>query len=183
MKNRAFLVAAASMALSANAAHAAQATDAACMTEAEVEGVLLMLMPDVVREIAKACKPSLAADAYLTIKGEALVSKFAAESEATKSVALAGVTKLVGEDGKNLPPDEMAKLLKVVIGPKIGEELKAKDCSTIDRIFGYLDPMPARNLSGLLTVIVNVSTADSGKAKPAKRRRDAFPPICKSAGA
>jgi hypothetical protein len=104
-KNRAFFVAAASLALSANLAHAAQNAEAACMTEAEVEAILLLVLPDIVRGIGETCKPVLPANAYLTTRGEALAVRFEGEAEATKAAATTGVGKMMGIKGKDLPMD------------------------------------------------------------------------------
>lgn len=182
--NPAFLMAAASLALCANAAHATQAAKAACLTEAEVEGVLVLVMPDIVREVVKTCRPMLPATAYLTTTGEALAAKFEAEAAATESAAFSGVAKMVGADGKDLPPDAMAKVIKAVVGPELSKEIKAKDCPAIDRALGYLDPLPARNTSGLITLILKLSSADdSSKGKSGKKKRSEFPDICGPEGA
>jgi hypothetical protein len=178
MGNRVFLLAAASMALCANAAHAAQAAEAACLTEAEVEGVLVLVMPDVVRELAKICRPTLPGTAYLAAKGEALAAKFETEAETTSAAALSGITKMVGADGKDLPPDAMAKVIKAVVGPELSKEIKVKDCPAIDRVLGYLDPLPARNTSGLVTLILKLSSTDSGKDTSGRKKDSGFPNIC-----
>lgn len=183
MGNRVFLMAAASMALCANAAHAAQAAQEACLTEAEVEGVLVMVMPDIVREVVKVCRPVLSTSAYLAVNGEALAGKFEAEAATTNTAALSGVAKLVGSDAKDLPPDAMAKVIKAVVGPELSKELKAKDCPSIDRVLGYLDPLPARNTSGLITLVLKIGSDDAGKGKSAKKKRAEFPNICNTGAA
>ena len=181
-KNRAFFVAAASLALSANAAQAAQTTEAACMTEAEVEAILLLVLPDIVRGITETCKPALPANAYLLTKGEALAAKFEAEAEATRPAMLTAVGKMIGIKGKDLPLDAMATVMKAVVGPKLSQDLKVKDCPNIDRMFGYLDPMPVRNVSGLFTTILDMTANDTRRQRAAAKPRSAFPNICKPAG-
>jgi hypothetical protein len=181
-KNSAFFVAAASLALSANAAQAAQNTQAACMTEAEVEAILLLVLPDIVRGIAETCKPVLPANAYLLTKGEALAGKFEAEAEATKPAMLSAVGKMIGVKGKDLPLDAMATVMKAVVGPKLSQDLKTKDCPNIDRMFGYLEPMPVRNVSGLFTTILDMTASDTRRQKTSAKSSSAFPNICKPAG-
>lgn len=181
-KNRAFFVAAASLALSANVAHAAQNTETACMTEAEVEAVLLMVMPDIVREIGRTCKPVLPANAYLLVQGEALAGRFEGAAEATRPAALTAMGKMLGVKGKDLPLEAMATVMKAVVGPKLSQDLKPKDCPNIDRVFGYLDPMPVRNVSGLFTTILDMTASDTRRQKTAANPRSAFPNICKPAG-
>lgn len=180
MRNRWFLLVAASMALCANAAHAAQAAETACLTEAEVEGVLVLVMPDIVREVVKTCRPVLPATAYLATKGEALAAKFEAEAETTSAAALGGITKMVGADGKDLPPEAMAKVIKAVVGPELSKAFKTKDCPSVDRVLGYLDPLPARNISGLFTLILKLSSADTAKGKSNKKNGSEFANICKT---
>ncbi len=181
-KNSAFFVAAASLALSANAAQAAQAAEAACMTEAEVEGILLLVLPDIVRGIRETCKPVLSANAYLITKGETLAGRFEAEAQATRSAAMTGVSKMMGIKGKDLPVDAMVTVMKAVVGPKLSQDIKTQDCPNIDRMLGYLDPMPARNVSGLFTAILDLTANDTRRKGANGKQREPFPNICKPAG-
>jgi hypothetical protein len=154
------------------AAPAASAQTAACIPQREAEALILTLGPTLVDATVTTCTPALPASSYLRRSGAALSAKFAGHSDASWPLAREALRKIVGPSGAPMLDSELARsVLPAMVAPLLSQEIKAKDCPTIDRLLGLLDPLPARNTAALLVTVMQLAQAD-------QRVRPGQPQIC-----
>lgn len=156
------------LALLATGAQAQTATAEKCLTAEEVESVVLMLAPGAVRSLQGACAPKLYDDAYLRTKGDALVARFQAAAKDMGPVSDRAIARLAGPGAKTEGP-LTTMFLEAMIESAIqgaDEKLTPEVCGKIDRAFLLFDPLPARNFSGIIELLVEFGmTNDKGKGE------------------
>lgn len=158
--------------LTLGVAPAAVAQTATCVPQREAEALVLNLGPTLVDATVTTCIPALPASAYLRRSGPALSAKFASHSESSWPLAREALRKIVGPSGAPMLDSEIARsVLPAMVAPLLTQEIKAKDCPTIDRLLGLLDPLPARNTAALLVTVMQLAQAE-------QRGRPGQPQIC-----
>ena len=152
------------LALAASGAHAAEAAGrvgATCIPTAEAEALFLAIAPELLRTAGQTCAASLPADSLLRRPSAAFLAKYEAEAERSWPLAKEAILKIAGEDARGVMETEAAHPLVVsLMAPLLAGKIKASDCAAVDRVLGYLEPLPARNMSGLLVTIFELSQRD-----------------------
>lgn len=147
---------------------------AACLSVVQAEALVTYILPKAVDASRAKCSASLPANAPLMIKNSQQLAKYRTASESAWPQAKNAVNVLAGD---KLPPDMDDALLRPIadamLTQLIGNEIKPKDCQTIAKIYGDLEPMPSANLASLVITIVQ-ATAKDGKKQDI--------PICKARG-
>lgn len=163
-------------------AQVAQAAD--CLSEPEVNGLISFALPSVLDGTIKACKPHLAADGYFATRCGEFVARYAARKDSNWPIAKAAFLKL-GTSGdaklantmKALPDNALQPFVEAMASEMVGSEIKASQCTAIERGVRILSPLPPENTAELLTFVVVLSSAAGKGAKPAKA---SSLPICKT---
>ncbi len=143
-----------------------------CIQPEQAAALISYILPKAVEAAKSKCEPSLSIDsALMEINSERLAS-YQAASEAAWPKAK-GAVNIIG--GEKLPGDIDDTLLKpladAIFTGMITEEIKAKDCALIDKIYADLAPMPSSNIASLTVTIIQAATKDD---------KDANLPICKA---
>ncbi len=153
-------------------AAAQSAGPAACLSVVQAEALVTYLLPKAVDAGRAKCSASLPASSPLMVKNSQQLTKYRVASESAWPQAKNAVNVLAGD---KLPPGMDDALLRPIADAMftqlIGNEIKPKDCATIGKIYGDLEPMPSTNLASLLITIVQ-ATAKDGKKQDI--------PICKT---
>ena len=159
-------VAAASLALFATAANAAQPVAQAkpCLTSAEGSALFLALMPDAIQSTITVCAKTLPANAYLSARGSALVARYRAPANAARRDAVAALAKIASD--KSIDEQMFEMVAGPMVGALIAQEVKPETCGRINQIFELFDPMPPENISRLIVTILEM-TSEGPKAKAA----------------
>lgn len=143
----------------------AQAAVEPCMTNAELDQLLLFSLADVVDGAAGACRPSLAADAFLVSDGPALVQRYRAAQPGAWPMARKAMMKMPGvggDEGKGnammatLPDDALKPFVSGMVRQMVTTSVKPKDCARVDQVVRLLAPLPAENMAGLFTLIIGM---------------------------
>lgn len=146
------------------AAQTRQATARPCITAAEVEGLTLFLMPELIRTTAETCRPHLPAGAAL-LRPDALIAKYRAESAGAWPVAQAALAKVVDPQARQLLGTETGRaMLPALAAPMIAREIKPADCPVIDRAVRLLEPLPPRNTAGIVAMLAQLG--GNGRNRP-----------------
>ena len=121
---------------------------AQCLTAPEAEAVTLVALPDVIRETGRVCT---ALPPQSLIRRSTFISKFQGEADRAWPAARAAIAKLADPRIETLLMSDYARpLVTSLIAPQIVGRVQASDCSTIDRIVTMLEPLPPRNIAGVV---------------------------------
>lgn len=140
------------------AAAVAQTRAAApCLTEREGEAVLLYLAPELLAQVNRICAPSLPANAFLRRSGS-LSQRYAAESTRAWPAARGAIAKIAGPDVQPLLDSAFAApAVASLVAPLVANEVKPKDCPRVDRILSLMEPLPPRNIAGLVVAFLQLA--------------------------
>jgi len=143
----------------------AQSTQAAnCLSVVQAEALVTYLLPKAVDASRTKCATSLPVTSPLMIRNSDRLAKYRAASESAWPQAKNAVNVLAGA---KLPPDMDDALLRPIADAMftqlISQEIKPKDCATIGKIYGDLEPMPSANLASLAITIVQATAKDGEK--------------------
>jgi hypothetical protein len=151
--------------LAATGAHAQQAAEQQCVQAADVEIMMLTYAPGAVRALHAACRPMLAPGSYLAgPAGEAMVERYedaaAGVSPASKE-AIARVFK-----GKEGAADmDMGAMLEVMVEAAL-QKIDAKTCTLVSRGLALIDPLPPKNIAGLVVLALEATAGDKNSPPP-----------------
>lgn len=163
---KAAMAAGASLALIATAAQAQQAAQRVCVPPREAEALLLVLAPEMLRQVGTRCAPTLPAGALLKRSDGRLVAKYQAEVAAAMPLARQALKKITGPDAAGLMDSDLGPAMVVAtMAPMLAAEIKPADCPAIDKVLGYIEPLPAKNTAGLLATILQLASDKDKKSK------------------
>lgn len=153
-----------------------------CLSEDEVNGLVGYALPSVIDGAMKACKPHLAANGYFAMRGGEFLNRYAARKNANWPVAKGAFLKLGGakdpkmtETIKSLPDTALQPFVEGMVSEMVGGEIKASQCTAIERGVRILAPLPPENTAELIAFVVVLAD------KPKNGKPSAMP-ICKAVG-
>lgn len=175
---RTFATLAAITALTASQAAMAQAE--ACISEREISHLAIYAVPSLVEGVRGKCGRALSSTGFLATRGDSFAAKYTAMQAETWPGAKAAIAKFAAPTAKGksadgfamlagLPDDAVRPLVDALIAQKIGEEIKPKNCSTIERGMQLLAPFGPRDsgaLIGFVVALVKPNDARICAAKP-----------------
>ncbi len=147
--------------LAADAQARAARTAAICLTSEEAEAAALMMLPGALKGLHSVCDSKLPADAYLRTTGSTLGQRFTDAAKGTEAAAGRAVARMMGMKTGSAPEsmrgffEPMSEML--VTGA--ADKLTPQFCARIDRALALLDPLPPRNFSGLVEMLIEVGAA------------------------
>lgn len=134
---------------------------APCLTPPEAEAITLVALPDIIRETGRVCTTLPPAS---VIRRGSFVAKFQGDADRAWPAARAAIAKLADPRVEMLLLSDYARpLVTSLIAPQIVGRVQASDCPTIDRIVTLLEPLPPRNVAGIV-----VATLQHLKAEKAR---------------
>jgi hypothetical protein len=155
----------AGMASAAGAQTSALRIDA-CVPAPAAEALMLTVAPEAIRKVGEICAPFLAPGAILRRAPNAMIGRYAAESDAAWPAARGALGSLAGEARQLLDSELARPLLTTLVSELLVKEVKPRDCGSIDRILGLIEPLPPRNAAALVVTLIQLTQ------KP--ERRSAF---------
>jgi hypothetical protein len=166
---------AATLALAATLATPA-AAQRGCVTRTEAESLTLAVLPDVILEAGRVCAASVPATSLLRRQAGPFIAKYRVAADAAWPAAVRAATKFTDPSAASLLQSGFARpLLATVVAPLILGQVQAGDCPAIDRFATLLEPLPPRNVAGLV-----VTALTWLKGERARGRRVDVPdlPLC-----
>jgi hypothetical protein len=146
--------------LAAMGAHAQNAPAVQCVQGADVEIVLLAYAPGAVRALRDACVLKLPAGSYLGgSSGEALVERYEDAGVPALAQSKEALARIL--NGKESPfgDEDIGAMIEMQVEGVLAK-VDAKTCSTIDRALALADPLPPKNIIGLIVLMIEVGTSD-----------------------
>jgi hypothetical protein len=167
-------------------AHTAQAQQA-CVAMEDLGDTLLYAMPIAYDAVSTSCQRELKPDGFLARKGDAFIDKFRARQDSAWPGALRMLKTFMAQDaaakGKgnsdaditamiaSLPEASLRPFVDGLVGQMIAKEIKPESCGKIERGIELVSPLPAENVAGLLTFIIDLAEIKNPQiCKPAPAR-------------
>ncbi len=169
-------ISAASAAIALVSATSAQAAETKpCIPAETAESLITYILPGALGAVRTKCSNSLPASAALLQVDSEQMQRYQYDSERAWPKASTAIGLMVGQDfPENLEMDAMRPFVDAMIPAMLAQEIKAKDCPTIDKVYGLLEPMPTANLAGLTVMLAQLGSNDGKEG-----RKDPFN-ICKA---
>jgi hypothetical protein len=149
----------------------AQAAEPPCLTSGEFTALSTYALPSVIRGTTQRCAPALPSDSFLRQDGEKLAARYAASKDQAWPAAKAAFLKLgtakdarASEIFKSMSDDALRPLVDGLVTGVVVQQLPVNRCSTVDRLFMLLSPLPAENTAGLIGLAAGLG-ARGGKAR------------------
>lgn len=140
-----------------------------CLTETDLHGMVAYMLPSITETAVKRCASQLPANAYLTTRGEGLVSQLRKGQSAAWPAARDALAKMAGKDDeatvmfKAMPEGVVGPMMESMLARQLGNEIKSQNCKDIDRVMASLAPLPAANLVDAVTAIAMVAGRNGKK--------------------
>ena len=137
-----------------------------CLTTAEAESITSVALPDIIRETGRVCT-ALPASSLVRRASGAFLARYEAEADRAWPAARAAIAKLSDPQIAMLllQSDYARPLITSLMAPQVVGRIQPSDCGTIDRIVTLLEPLPARNVAGI--VVASVQHLKAEKARGA----------------
>ncbi len=155
---------------------AAQA--AQCLTRTEANGVIAFALPSVITGLEGRCRAVLPKDSALSTLGLDMAVRMKPDADRAWPAAKAAIGKMSKAELPAFLGDSMIRqLMEATIAAGLTESMTADNCPTVDRFIDILSPLPAENLTGLMTLLVEI-----GMKSQAANNRQKAPPFTVCAG-
>ena len=126
-----------------------------CLTPPEAEAIALVALPELVRQTGVTCAAQLPATSLVRRTASPMLQRYDAEAERAWRAARAAIVKLSDPAAESLLGSQFARpLLVTLIVPLLVGRIATKDCGTIDRLVTQLEPLPPRNLAGVVVTAI-----------------------------
>ncbi|HEX8382648.1 MAG TPA: hypothetical protein VF592_04650 [Sphingomonas sp.] len=136
----------------------------ACVTTAEAEAFALVAMPQIIRETGRVCASRLPAQSLVRRSGGPFLAKYDGAANDAWPRARAALGKLsIGLADALLASDFARPLIVSLIVPRLVGRIAVEDCGTIDRLVTQLEPLPPRNVAGV--VVTSLSYLKTQRAR------------------
>lgn len=160
MKLRTMIVAAA---LAATPAQAGRP----CLTAPEAESIVLVALPEILRDTGAVCAPRLPSASLLRRVDGPFLAKYQTAADQAWPAARGSIVKLSNPAADLLLDSSYARpLLASVLAPLLVGRIAPADCTMIDHLVTQLAPLPPRNTAGVVVTALQYFNAEKAKGKP-----------------
>lgn len=140
-----------------------------CIPAEAAESLITYVLPSALGAVRTKCSGSLPASAALLQVDSERMQRYEADSQQAWPEASTAIELMVGQDlPENLGIDAMRPFVDAMIPNMLAQEIKAKDCPTIDKVYSLLEPMPTANLASLTVMLAQLGSNgdEEGKKDP-----------------
>lgn len=146
----------------------------ACLTNAEAETMVQTLLPSLITNVSEQCGPFLPANADLIARSQLLSERYTPAADASREQAASIALRILddNEAATALDSDSGGELVlgifEMGIAVALAEAMDASSCPIADRVFTVLEPLPSRNFSSLLVLLIELGgpNDDDGSPRP-----------------
>ncbi len=159
--------------LSATSLQAAETKQ--CIPVETAESLVTYVLPSALDAVRTKCTSSLPATSALLQVNSVQMQRYETDSQKAWPQASTAIRSMVGQDlPEGLEMDAMRPFVDAMIPAMLAQEIKTKDCPTIEKVYGLLEPMPTANLASLTVMLAQLGSNDKDEG-----RKDPFN-ICKA---
>ncbi len=151
-----------------------------CLTTAEAEAITLVAFPDIIRETGRVCT-TLPATSLVRRASGPFIAKYEAEADRAWPAARTAIAKLSDPRVSMLllQSDYARPLITSLIAPMVVGRVQQSDCGKIDRVVTLLDPLPPKNVAGVVVAAVQHLKAEQARGNTVAGVPDL--PVCTAA--
>ena len=146
------------MAMIATASAANAQASSTCLTHDEARALFAYAIPQAIEGVAKVCKPSLPATAFLPSQSAAMVARLRGAGTANWASAKTAFLKMGGKDAAKtlatMPDSALEPFVAAAFSSVATQDIKPTDCGKIDRFVAALAPLPPGNAAELITSLI-----------------------------
>lgn len=149
-----------------------------CLSSAEAESIALVAFPDIIRETGRVCT-ALPATSLVRRGSGPFMARYEAEADRAWPAARDAIAKLSDPRVSMLllQSDFARPLITSLMAPQVVGRIQAADCPTIDRIVTLLEPLPPRNVAGVVVAALQHLRAEQARGTAAVARVPELP-VC-----
>jgi len=134
-----------------------------CLNQAEAESIALVSLPVIIRDAGRVCA-ALPATSLLRRTSGPFIARYDAEADRAWPAARQAIAKLSDPSVELLLMSDYARpMLTSLFAPQITGRLQARDCPTLDRLVTLLEPLPARNIAGIVVATLQYIKAEHAR--------------------
>lgn len=137
-----------------------------CVPPEKAEALITYILPAALTAVGSKCSDSLPETAPLLQTNSSRFEQLSIDSEAAWPEARDVIGLMAGQKfPEGMDMDVMRPMVDAMIPAMLTQEFKTKDCPTIDRVYGLLEPLPSANIAGLTILLAGLGKED-GKKDP-----------------
>jgi hypothetical protein len=138
-----------------------------CLTAEEAGGLVTYALPSTIKGLSKQCAKTLPATAALIQGGPILAARYQSDADRAWPLARQAFDKLAGAKMSEIMSEDGARaLLTGVLESAVTQQVKERDCDTVDRLVNALQPLPARNMADLVIILMEVGSRSDTRESP-----------------
>lgn len=148
-------------------ASASAQTASQCLSEDEASGLVIFALPATIKGLSRQCEKTLPATSTLVQGGPVMAARYQIDADKAWPVARRAIGKLTVTALAEAMTDNGARTVaSEIMESAIAQQIKPKDCDTVERIVDALEPLPARNLASLLLALVEAGSKRNPENSP-----------------
>ncbi len=138
-----------------------------CLTPLEAESIVLVAMPEIIRETGTICIDRLPPASLVRQTRGPFIDRFDAAATRAWPDAQAAIVKLSDPMVQTLLQSEYARpLLVTLLVPQLVGRINTGDCAMIDRFVTELAPLPPRNAARVVVTALQYLKSEKARGKP-----------------
>lgn len=139
-----------------------------CVTAPEAEALVTAILPETIEQLATTCAGQLPAGAVLRDATPRFIARYRSDANAVWPSAQKAVSRVIGADASGILGSNVARpVIASLLAPAIVRQVQPSDCASYERIVALAQPLPPRNLAGLLVSVWQLADA---RRKPGDKR-------------
>ncbi len=135
-------------------AASAPVTTKPCLTDVEIQSLVIFALPDAVMSVQTRCRPTLPQTSLLMHAGPIVAARWRHDAALIKLDAERAIDKI-----SRLPistimgPDGARQAIQPIVSREIGKWLTSGDCQHSSELIDALSPLPARNVARVVIAL------------------------------
>ncbi|WP_379921332.1 hypothetical protein [Erythrobacter sp. R86502] len=150
---------------------AALAQDQACVAPTDLSDAVVYAMPIAFDAARSACAKQLDPEGFVAAQGDSYIAQFRENQDQVWPGAFRMLQTFMSNDEPEgdetqmdmgalidaMPPETLRPFVDALVGQMIAAEIKSDSCGQIERGLELISPMPAQNIGGLVSFIVELT--------------------------
>lgn len=139
-----------------------------CVTAPEAEALVTAILPETIEALAATCARELPPGAVLRGPSVQYLERYRSDANAVWPNAQKAVSRVIGADASGIVGNNVARpVIAALLAPAIVKQVQPGECASYERIVALAQPLPPRNLAGLLVSVWQLADA---RRKPTDKR-------------
>ncbi|MEM8918889.1 MAG: hypothetical protein AAGE37_08525 [Pseudomonadota bacterium] len=143
---------------------AVAAEKGSCVPPEKAEALITYLLPGSLKAVGTKCSATLPATASLLQVDSEQFARYQDASDQAWPDAQDVIGLLAGEDlPEGMDMNAFRPMIDAMIPAMVTQQLKPKDCPTIERVYNLLEPLPSANVASLTVMLIQLGSSSREK--------------------